>query len=385
MRVTESAAWLSGDINSRIAAVMRWGMGIAVGLELISVLPHLLVLTREDVLRTPWVGPAVPLETVFAAGLAIVAAVSLLAFAIGAFTTLAGIILVASLGAIMAVDQQLYSNHLYLMVLMVGLLVTARPGGALSVDAWRHGEEASAPALPLLLIRFQVSIVYLFAALSKINPDFLSGTVLNSYLRADGLLAIPAGWRSFELMGALSILTIILELALAIGLWLPRWRRTVMFIGLALHFGMVFWVNLPLQLAAFSLVMWTSYLAFLAPERGSTKVVWDDSCDFCRGWVTWFRRLDWLRALEFVPISRLASSGLPVSIDDAAEAMHAVTPASTVSGFRAVIQVLSVLPVSFLWAILLELPPIRAVGDRAYRAVAMRRTCRVPVAAEGPP
>jgi predicted DCC family thiol-disulfide oxidoreductase YuxK len=379
------SAQLDEEVNSRIAAVIRWGVGLAIGLELISVSPHLLALTRSDVLRTPYFGPAQPLEPAIAIGLVILAAVSLVAFTIGVFTVPAGVVLAATLAAFMAVDQQLYSNHLYLMVLLVGLLVAARPGRALSVDALRDGEQSSSPALPLLLIRGQISIVYLFAALSKLNATFLSGTVLNSHLRADGPLGLPSEWRVFEVMAALSVITILLELALAVGLWIPRWRRSVMTLGLMLHLGILFWMTLPLQLTAFALVMWSGYLAFLAPARGSTTVVWDDSCDFCRGWVTWFRRLDWLGALRFVPLSGLPQPGIGVRPDDAAAAMHAVNDASTTSGFRAVIQILGVLPISFLWAPLLEIPPIRAVGDRAYRAVALRRTCRLPVADQQQP
>jgi hypothetical protein len=35
------------------------------------------------------------------------------------------------------------------------------------------------------------------------------------------------------------------------------------------------------------------------------------------------------------------------------------------------------MPIAFLWAPLLGLPPVRFVGDRVYRAVALRRQCRI--------
>ena len=371
-----------GHTNSRIAAVVRWGLGLAVLLELASISPGVMALTSSDKLRAPYFGPAEPISAAVAIGLIVVWAVAGMAFTVGAFTTPAAIVLVGTFIATMLLDEQLYSNHLYLMVLMVGLLAAARPGLALSVDARRHGEQVTGPAWPIRLIRAQISIVYLFAAISKVNAVFLSGTVLNSYLSTDAPLAIPQAWRSFELMASLSILTIILELMLAIGLWLPRWRRTVMVLGLALHLGTIVWMTVPLQLTIFALVMFSGYLAFLSPERGSVTVVWDDSCGFCRQWVTWFRRLDWLAALRFVPISQLPVPGLDVTADQAAAAMHAVTARSTRTGFGAVIRVLGVLPISFLWAVVLELPPIRALGDRAYRAVAARRTCRLSVTPE---
>jgi predicted DCC family thiol-disulfide oxidoreductase YuxK len=107
-------------------------------------------------------------------------------------------------------------------------------------------------------------------------------------------------------------------------------------------------------------------------------VVWDDGCGFCAGWVRWFRRLDWLGVLRFVPISGLAASGLPVSPDEAVRAVQLVTGSRVHAGFAAVTRVAEALPVSFLWAPLLRLPPIAAVGEVLYRRVAIRRTCALP-------
>jgi predicted DCC family thiol-disulfide oxidoreductase YuxK len=104
-------------------------------------------------------------------------------------------------------------------------------------------------------------------------------------------------------------------------------------------------------------------------------VVWDDGCGFCGTWVRWFRRLDWLRALRFVPRSELASAGLPVSEEQAAQALQLVTPRRVRSGFGAVVGVAELLPVSFLWAPLLRLPPVMAIGSRVYANVAARRSC----------
>jgi predicted DCC family thiol-disulfide oxidoreductase YuxK len=108
-------------------------------------------------------------------------------------------------------------------------------------------------------------------------------------------------------------------------------------------------------------------------------VVWDDGCGFCAGWVRWFRRLDWIGALQFVPRSALAGASLPVSEEAATEALQLVFPSGRVrSGFAAVVGVAELLPLAFLWAPLLRLPFVAAVGERVYRRVAARRTCPLP-------
>mgnify|MGYP006199594577 CR=1 FL=1 len=102
--------------------------------------------------------------------------------------------------AVLFSDQQLYSNHLYLMVIVVGLLTAGDGGAALSLDAMRRGARETVPTWPMWLLRVQVSIVYGSAALSKVNLTYLSGSVVASYLRRDGPLAVPDAWRSLEPM-----------------------------------------------------------------------------------------------------------------------------------------------------------------------------------------
>ena len=53
--------------------------------------------------------------------------------------------------------------------------------------------------------------MYGFAALAKLNPDFLSGSVVASYLRRDGPLAVPDAWRALEPMLVLSVLAVFSE------------------------------------------------------------------------------------------------------------------------------------------------------------------------------
>jgi vitamin K-dependent gamma-carboxylase len=77
------------------------------------------------------------------------------------------------------IDVSTYLNHYYLAALLA-LLLTASPAGrSWSVDGWllrRFGRVAvpeTVSAAWLYLFRFQVGVVYVFAGLAKLQPDWL--------------------------------------------------------------------------------------------------------------------------------------------------------------------------------------------------------------------
>lgn len=73
------------------------------------------------------------------------------------------------------IDQANYLNHYYLISLISGLLLWMPAHRTLSVDAWRRPDFASGttPRWTLLVLRFQVGLVYFFAGVAKINSDWL--------------------------------------------------------------------------------------------------------------------------------------------------------------------------------------------------------------------
>lgn len=376
--------WLQRLIGSRApsrpVAIARTGFAIAVLLEAAHSGETLLRLDDPGILRAPYVAWAPPVSDVLAwilIGLWIVSAGAML---LGWQTRLAAGLLTVTIAAVMLLDQQLYSNHLYLIVLACGLLTLADSGAALSLDARRVGERIEISGWPIWLLCMQVSVVYGYAALSKLNPDFLSGSVVASYLRRAGPLAMPDSWRFLEPMLILAVLAICTEAFLAVALWSRRWRPAALVAALALHVGITGWLEPTYQLLVFSLATLPLLIVFLDGAPASRVVVWDDGCGFCATWVHWFRRLDWLQALRFVPRSGLAASGVEVSEDAAARALQLVYRRRAHGGFAAVGRVLEILPISFLWAPLLRLPPIAWVGERAYRRVAQRRMCELPLA-----
>jgi len=349
-------------VDPRPLGVTRAGVGAAALIITVELGGYLSALAAPGAIRLPQVQAiAAPVVAAWPLVLGLWAVASV-AFAIGLETTIAGAAIVILAVAFFLTDSQLYSNHLYLLTLVVAVLTLAGADRGFSLDARRRGtqELKPVPAWGPFLIRFQVTVLYAFSALAKLNGSYLSGSVMASYLRSDGPLAIPESWRSFQVMFVLSLI------------------RNAFVAGLFLHLGILVTFQPTLPFAAFGLLTLSLYVPFLNAAPASRLVIWDGSCSFCGSWVTWWRRLDWLGALRFAPMDQpgvLDANG--ISAQAATEALHVVGPEDTRRAFGAVRAVAEVLPVSFLWAPLLSLPPVQWLGERAYAAVARRRSCAV--------
>ncbi len=123
-----------------------------------------------------------------------------LAFALGLGTRVCGAILTLSMAYTLFFDQQLYSNHLYLATLVVLLLTIAESGARFSLDARRSGGRDLILEWPILLLKIEISIVYFYAALLKVNPQYLSGVMLSSFWPFNQLAALPGGWSSVPML-----------------------------------------------------------------------------------------------------------------------------------------------------------------------------------------
>ncbi len=72
-------------------------------------------------------------------------------------------------------DKSYYLNHYYFVSIVAFLLIWLPANAQLSVDAKRNPSirRDTIPQWPIFLLRFQLGIVYCFAGLAKINPDWL--------------------------------------------------------------------------------------------------------------------------------------------------------------------------------------------------------------------
>lgn len=167
-------------------------------------------------------------------------------FAIGWKTRVAGAVLSLVIGYTLIMDQQNYSNHLYLLFLVVLLLTIA---------------ESTRREWPILLLKIQITIVYVFSALAKITPQYLAGEILTRSLK-QGWLAVP------EVTSVLAVISIAAELFIACGLWSRRLRCFAIVAGIGFHVLIIATLDSSrLSLVIFALDVFAVYLLFVDAKK----------------------------------------------------------------------------------------------------------------------
>jgi hypothetical protein len=166
--------------------------------------------------------------------------------------------------------QLQWMHHYVEIQIFTALLLAAGPCGAsFSVDSARaraRGEVVSerGPLTAQRLIALMLATMYFWAAVDKLRAPFLNGEelgrlVLYYYTDSDW----PA-WSGFQpLMAAFGVGTVLLELALAVGLWFARMRVPLVLAGVALHVGIYF----TLEVYTFTLSTVLLYVVFFPPQR----------------------------------------------------------------------------------------------------------------------
>jgi hypothetical protein len=200
------------------------------------------------------------LPTLGSAGGAVVASLG----AVAAVFVLAGLgtrpaagLLSATLASVMLFEQQTYSNHVALSMWCAFWLVFSHSDARWSLRSRIDGPRDVRIADQLLLMT-QVSVVYAFTGLLKINTEFLSGRVIqeSSHLELSNGLA-----------QAMAIGAVLTEVGLCVGLWFPRVRWLVALAGLGLHASIPIVMYQPLPLVSFSISVVCLYPLFFARRR----------------------------------------------------------------------------------------------------------------------
>ena len=123
-------------------------------------------------------------------------------------------------------DQGRYVNHTYLICLFSFLLIFAPAHRALSVDAWLWPKlrSSTAPAWTLWLLRAQMGVVYFFAGVAKIAPDWLQGEPIRAWFKEQIRFSVlaPVFHREWVAYGA-SYASLVIDLLVVPFL---LWRRT---------------------------------------------------------------------------------------------------------------------------------------------------------------
>jgi hypothetical protein len=203
------------------------------------------------------------------------------AFTIGYRTRLSGAVLTLLITYHLLADQNLFFNHILFLDLVVFLLVIADSGAVLSVDWLLQGKPArSVRRWPIILLRLQVSIIYFFAGILKLNPEFLSGNKLRLSLRLSEESA-PT-----ELLVALAWATIALEIFLSFALWSERLRPWAILSGVIFHAAILLGIGMYGGLVVFSVTIVGTYFVFLTPgELERARAAIERATGATMGWL----------------------------------------------------------------------------------------------------
>ncbi|GAA1769975.1 HTTM domain-containing protein [Agromyces humatus] len=247
MRLTEIRT------DPRPIAVARIGIGIATvfnAVEAFEILQRIAsgrlavpIFEGMPILTTAWL--VVGLLLAVAAGIAVT---------FGFMTSPAAAISVVLSATVLLWDQQAYSSHRWLATLLLVYLVFAQSGTTWSVRPSRT--RTSVVWWPQLLMMSQLSVLYLFSALSKMNLPFISGKPLSTWVWLD----LP-----WQLYFVASVMTVVVELVIGIGLWFRASRRVAVVFGLGLHLSIITLMNNEtFALIAFAITCVSLYPLFIA-------------------------------------------------------------------------------------------------------------------------
>ncbi|MBD3946997.1 HTTM domain-containing protein [Nocardioides ganghwensis] len=245
---------LDDVVDGRALAVARIGIGLSGLLNCAeSWVVFLKVEERGAVaVRTwDWLPEVSPVAAASMAAVGALAAVFVLA---GLGSRIAGVVLAATLATMMLLEQQTYSNHVALSMWCALWLAFSHADARWSLRSRIEGPRDVRVADQLLLMT-QVSVVYAFTGLLKINPEFLSGRVIqeNSHLAISDPLA-----------QAMAVAAVVTEVGLCVGLWIPRLRWLVALAGVGLHASIPIVMYQPLPLVSFSISVVFLYPLFFA-------------------------------------------------------------------------------------------------------------------------
>lgn len=250
-------------VAARPVAVTRIAVAVACVIDGLEKLHLALAIDDVQVVAVPYGFPGASALRPLAPGASLLWIAGAALLSVGLFARAAAAATSVGIGLFLALDQQLFANHTYLLCILTGSLAFVGSGSAYGLDASLRGRGHEAvTAWPVQVIKLQISIVYLFALLSKLQPDFLAGTLLEPKLAGELYLRVLR-----DVPGAARVLALSAVAFEAVAfweLWVPRFRRVVMVLGVVFHVGILAIVGFSPGLVAFSVATVGCYPLFRA-------------------------------------------------------------------------------------------------------------------------
>jgi hypothetical protein len=179
----------------------------------------------------------------------VIGALSALLLAAGVAMRLAAFVLFLLYGIACALDELVYTNNVFLLILLLALFIA---------EPYPPGRRAA--LYPRRLVQLLVTVMYVTSAAAKLTPVWISGSILRSALfYYQDTYSRFVGWDAPVLFRVGALASIAVELTLAVGLWLPRSRPWAIALGVAFHATIE--VLMPVRMFGYLAV--ATYVAFL--------------------------------------------------------------------------------------------------------------------------
>lgn len=321
---------------------------------------------------------------------------------IGLFTRVTAVITflgIMSLQHHFLANQNSGDNYLRIALFFVAL---SNAGDALSLDSlirsarqdWRQNGLLAPLSAPWAqrLLQIQLSIAYFHTWWCKISgPAWNDGTAVYYASRYDDIMRFPIPFLLDNIwtIKMLTWGTLVIEFALPTLIWYRPIRYYVLLLGVALHLGIEWTMNLPM----FEWLFMVSYFLFIYPEDLAKAwdwvtsfvhnkickpvyVMFDGHCIVCIRIIGLLYRVDIFRLLNFIDFR---AGYFPEELKDAdlnrleTEMLVKTTDGKWLGGFQAFRYIGHRIPWLALFAPFWYVPPISWAGDWCYKFVAVNR------------
>lgn len=158
----------------------------------------------------------------------------------------------------------LVHHHVSLLMIFTFLLALTPCGRSFSVDRWRDPDAPEwGPLWGVHLIALQASAVWFWGAVDKLHAGWLSGDRLQAiwmYYYTGSDFPTTPGFVLLSQVAAIS--TVVIEFALALGMWRPSWHKVLIPLAIAFHAFTYFTV----PVATFTATMFLLLLAYIPAQ-----------------------------------------------------------------------------------------------------------------------
>lgn len=185
---------------------------------------------------------------------------------LGLFYRVATVLFFLGFTYVELIDKSLYLNHYYAISLFAFLLCVLPLHRFASLDVIRKPfiKWESFPAWMLWLLRFQIGVIYVSAALAKFKADWIfHAQPLTLWLRSSGYLPFVGQWLELPMTAYLfSWFGLVYDMVIPFVLLWPRTRRLGYVAVLTFHIM----TSVLFEIGVFPWVMITLTLVFFAPD-----------------------------------------------------------------------------------------------------------------------